>query len=443
MTGGLASNGYNAATNEYFNATIGRVTRYTTTTSGSNLVAVASSRKILLGESKSTGIPILHESHGVGGLVFAADGTLLITAGDGASYNIEDGGSISHTYYAQALTDGIIRTQENVGAFRSQMLNSHNGKLLRISPVTGDGIASNPFYDASAPRSAKSRVWALGFRNPFRVSVKPGTGSANPLTGDIGEVFVGDVGWNLWEELNIVKAPGTNFGWPLYEGHTAQTGYTAFETQNGDEPNTFGTCSGRANYRFKDLLRQDNAAGDKSVYNPCNSSQLIGTNNRYIHARPAIDWRHGQDIARVGKFNTSGVATNPTIGTAESNVVGTPFRGNCSAGGAWYTGTNGTFPAEYKNTFFALDYGGNWIRRLSLDFTDVVTRVDNFASSAGAVVCIAENPLDGTIATVDIGGNTVKKITYGGNQPPVAKLSANIRFGSSPLVSKFYRKYFV
>ena len=253
MTGGLAANGYNAATNEYFNATIGRVTRYTTTTSGGNLTSVASSRKILLGESKSTGIPILHESHGVGGLVFAADGTLLITCGDGASYNVADGGSISHTYYAQALTDGIIRTQENVGAFRSQMLNSHNGKLLRISPVTGDGIVSNPFYDASVPRSAKSRVWAFGFRNPFRVSAKPGTGSTNPLTGDIGEIFVGDVGWNTWEELNTVKAPGTNFGWPLYEGHTALSSYVAFETQNGDEPNTFGTCSGRPNYRFKDF----------------------------------------------------------------------------------------------------------------------------------------------------------------------------------------------
>ena len=43
MTGGLAANGYNAATNEYFNATIGRVTRYTTTTTGGNLASVASS----------------------------------------------------------------------------------------------------------------------------------------------------------------------------------------------------------------------------------------------------------------------------------------------------------------------------------------------------------------------------------------------------------------
>ena len=437
LTGGLAANGYNATTNEYFNATIGRVTRYTTTTTSGNLVAVASSRKVLLGESKSTGIPILHESHGVGSLAFAADGTLLITCGDGASYNIEDGGSISHTYYSQAITDGIIRPEENVGAFRSQMLNSHNGKLLRISPETGDGIPSNPFYNASAPRSAKSRVYALGLRNPFRMSVKPGTGSTNPATGDIGEVFIGEVGWNTWEEQNVCKVPGANFGWPLYEGQTEQGGYMAMSIQNLDEPNIFGTCSGRSFFLFKELIRQDNGAGNKSVFNPCNSSQLIGTNNRHIHARPALDWRHGQDIARVPKFDASGVATAPTIGTAESNTVGTPFRGNCSAGGIWYTGAGNSFPAAYKNTFIAADYGGTWIRRFTIDFTDVVTRVDNFVSSAGAVVCVTENPLDGSVVVVDIGANTVKKITYGGNQPPVARLTSNVTYGSSPLTVNF------
>ncbi|MGZ5220635.1 MAG: PQQ-dependent sugar dehydrogenase, partial [Chitinophagaceae bacterium] len=327
MTDGVIANGYNPATNDYFKATIGRVTRYTTTTTGGNLVAIPASRKVLIGESKSTGIPILHESHGVGSLAFAADGTLLITCGDGASYNVVDGGSISHTYYSQALADGIIRSEENVGAFRSQMLNSHNGKLLRINPENGDGVSSNPFYDALAPRSPKSRVWALGLRNPFRMSVKPGSGSTNPTAGDIGEVFVGDVGWGTWEEQNIVKAPGTNFGWPLFEGHTPEAGYTALNTQNRDEPNTFGACNGRTHFRFKDLLRQDNAAKIKSVYNPCNGTELIGAHNRYIHARPSIDWRHGQNIARVGKFDVNGVAINPIIGTPASETVGSPFGG--------------------------------------------------------------------------------------------------------------------
>ena len=160
---------YNANTNNYNSATIGRVTRYATTTGGGNLTAVTASRTILIGESKTTGIPVLYESHGVGSLVFAADGTLLVSTGDAASYLAPDIGSKVETYYIQALADGIMRDNENVGAFRSQMLNSLCGKILRIDPVTGNGISSNPFYDASFPMSAKSRVWTLGLRNPFRM----------------------------------------------------------------------------------------------------------------------------------------------------------------------------------------------------------------------------------------------------------------------------------
>jgi glucose/arabinose dehydrogenase len=68
------------------------------------LVADLSTRKILLGESKTNGFPILHESHGIGSLVFASDGTLLASCGDGASYNVTDAGSSSDTYYSQALS---------------------------------------------------------------------------------------------------------------------------------------------------------------------------------------------------------------------------------------------------------------------------------------------------------------------------------------------------
>src|SRR5690606_11667810 len=200
--------------------------------SGNTITADMATRKVLLGESASTGVPILYESHGTGGLVFAQDGTLLLTSGDGASYTDPDGGNLSYTYYTQALADGIITPAENVGAFRSQLLNSHSGKLLRINPENGDGMSSNPFYDASAPRSPKSRVWALGLRNPFRMTVKPGSGSTNPSAGDIGEIFIGDVGWSAWEEMNVAKVPGSNFGWPIYEGHEIMSSYNNLSTLN-------------------------------------------------------------------------------------------------------------------------------------------------------------------------------------------------------------------
>ena len=38
-----------------------------------------------------------------------------------------------------------------------------------IDAETGDGLLSNPFYDVNNPRSAQSRTYSLGFRNPFRI----------------------------------------------------------------------------------------------------------------------------------------------------------------------------------------------------------------------------------------------------------------------------------
>jgi len=429
---------YNAATNEYLAATIGRVTRYKTVTSGGNLVADLTTRTILIGESKSTGIPILHESHGIGSLVFASDGTLLVSAGDAASYNTTDAGNLAETYYAQAITDGIIRANENVGAFKSQMLNSHDGKILRIDPVTGNGISSNPFYSASSPRSAKSRVWALGFRNPFRFCVRPGTGSTNPLTGDIGEIYVGDVGWTTYEELNIIRTGASNCGWPIFEGLTAQSSYAAATTSNKDEPNPLygsGGCT-QQYFTFQNLIKQATADNLKTLYNPCNASTAIsgGNSNRFFHRVPAIDWKHGVDSARVKKFtgNILGVAQ---IGTAASGVTGTPFRGNAASGSTWYTGT--MFPAAYRNTYFQADYGGTWLKNFTIQFTDQVQDVNAFSTGWAAIVCVTENPLDGSMFCVDLGTSSIKRIAYGGNQPPVVVMSSNKKYGVAPLAVNF------
>ncbi len=424
--------GYNPATNEYYKATIGRVTRFQATMNGTNLVSDPANRLILIGETPSTGIPQLYESHGVGALAFADDGTLIVSTGDGASYSSNDGGSASETYYLQALADGIIRSEENVGAFRSQMLNSLNGKILRINPANGDGLPSNPFYDASAPRSAKSRVYAFGFRNPYRFSIKPGTGSTNPAAGDIGEIFIGDVGYNTWEEMDIIKEPGVNCGWPLFEGLTPVLGYFNLHTVNKDEPNPLydGTTCKQQYFKFEDLIKQATADQIKTVFNPCDNTQPIGTGNRYYHLRPSLDWRHGADVARVGIFNGNDAAV-ATIGTPESGVTGTPFRGNCAVGGFWYTGTQ--FPAKYRYTFFMADYGGKWIKSIGVKFTDDVESVKDFGSGFVAIACLIQNPLDGSMVFVDIGKGLVRTVSYGGNQLPVPVLKSDKIYGPSVL----------
>jgi glucose/arabinose dehydrogenase len=128
-------------------------------------------------------IPSDSESHTVGSLAFGKDGSLFVSIGDGASYNRVD-----------------------VRADRVQDINSLSGKVLRIDPLTGRGLSDNPFYNGDA-NANRSKVYQSGLRNPFRISVDEST----------GRLFVGDVGWTKWEEINT-GAAGANFGWPFYEG---------------------------------------------------------------------------------------------------------------------------------------------------------------------------------------------------------------------------------
>ena len=56
----------------------------------------------------------------------------------------------------------------------------------------------------------KDEIWAMGLRNPWRFS----------FDWTSGDLFIGDVGQNAWEEVNYEPAGsgGKNYGWRCYEG---------------------------------------------------------------------------------------------------------------------------------------------------------------------------------------------------------------------------------
>ena len=54
---------------------------------------------------------------------------------------MDSGGAVTASYAPQAIADGILRPKEDVGAFRAQLVDCLNGKILRIDPATGNGIA--------------------------------------------------------------------------------------------------------------------------------------------------------------------------------------------------------------------------------------------------------------------------------------------------------------
>jgi glucose/arabinose dehydrogenase len=124
------------------------------------------------------------QNHSVGGLKFDPQGNLWVSLGDGSLSARPDKLSL------RALTPDNLQ-----------------GKVLRIDPKTGNGVPGNPFFDEANPKSAESRVWSMGYRNPFRFALSPTTTLP----------YVGDVGWNTYEML-MIGTPASNFGWPCMEG---------------------------------------------------------------------------------------------------------------------------------------------------------------------------------------------------------------------------------
>ncbi|NNK70336.1 MAG: hypothetical protein HKO96_07645, partial [Flavobacteriaceae bacterium] len=392
---------YDPNDNDYFEATISRLTKYQVDLNSSPLSTVSNSRQVLLGETKETGVPLTHQSHAGGTIVFGADGTLLVSTGDNASYSSVDDGNATETYFQQALNDGILRPDENVGAFRSQMTTSLCGKVLRLDPATGDGIPSNPLYDSNNPRSAESRMYAMGLRNPFRMSIQPGTGSTNPAVGFPGILHVTDVGWGTWEDLHIIDKPGLNAGWPLFEGLVAHTGY---QNTNAEYLDALGNPTG---LRFEDDCIQPTSWAD----NPDPALR------QFTHNRPEIAWKHGPPVApfdaRVPWFSGS-TPTDPQIGGSGSPTSGDMFNGNAAVAGVYLKNANlGSF---YEDKYFFSDYVRSFIGvgTMTDGTTNWFSDVELFAPHQyrAGIVHMAQNPLDGFIYYLEIGISDVRRISF-------------------------------
>ena len=428
---------YSDTTNDYYSPTIGRLTRYTATPAGTGYTVNLASRKILLGTTASNGIPSTFNGHVVNALLFGTDGTLLVSTGDGAQ-PYPDLGSFTDTYYAQALIDGVISPKENVGSLRAQLVDCLSGKILRLDPATGAGIASNPFYDAANPNAARSKVWALGFRNPFRMSLKPGTGSTIASAANPGALYVGDVGAQAWEELDVVDQGGQNFGWPLFEGLMPYAAFTNSDVYNRDAPNPLynvGGCTQQFFY-FQDLIKQATPSGTATFPNPCNPAQAIPAAIRtFVQTRPLIDWGHGAGPSRTGVFSGS-TATTVNVGAAGSPISGAQFGGNASLGGVFYPYSD--FPAQYRNTYFFGDYVGGWIRSLTVNSANQPSAVGNFVGSGAVPVAFAVSPSETGLFYVNFYPEEIRKITYGTVKvPPVAVATSNKTYGPSPLAVQF------
>jgi uncharacterized repeat protein (TIGR03806 family) len=108
----------------------------------------------------------------------------------------------------------------------AQNLDDLRGKILRLDVSPAQGYTIPPGNPLAGPEPAREpghqnnragpggrpEIFAWGLRNPWRFSFDP----------DSGKLWVGDVGFVNWEEIDLVSA-GDNLGWPLLEGNLCLT----------------------------------------------------------------------------------------------------------------------------------------------------------------------------------------------------------------------------
>lgn len=321
------------------------------------------------------GWPTQFDSHSIGALAFGPDGALYASGGDGGGWQFVDygqrGSPLNPIGDPPAGIGGVMTPPSaEGGALRAQDLRTEgdpvglNGVVIRIDPDTGEGFPGNPLGNHPDPNAR--RIIAYGFRNPFRIAIRPGT----------SQVWVGDVGWRLTEEINVIPAPGAgapvNFGWPCYEGSGPQPSYQA------------------TGLTICEQLYADPGAVTFPLF-------------EYVRGGFV---RPGDDIC----------------GNANAALSGVTFY------------EAGSYPDTYRGVLFFTDYRRRciWTMHPGPDGTPSPQDVRTFGRVQALPVDLKRGP-GGDIFYVDIGGGAVHRIAYRPNALPRAVLTISPASGVAPL----------
>ncbi|MCC7377205.1 MAG: PQQ-dependent sugar dehydrogenase [Verrucomicrobiales bacterium] len=162
--------------------------------------AATNSEVILINQEDQAG------NHNGGDLHFGNDGYLYVSLGDEGNQNdaLNNSQRINKDFFSGILRLDVDRRPGNLAP------NPH----ASVRPGTYLVPADNPWVGATSfngvsvdPATVRTEFWAVGLRNPWRMSFDPAT----------GDLWVGDVGGDSREEINWVTRGG-NYGWAYREG---------------------------------------------------------------------------------------------------------------------------------------------------------------------------------------------------------------------------------
>jgi|GEM_PF-478817 len=313
-------------------------------------------------------------SHSIGSLAWGPDGYLYISGGEGASFVATDYGNFDNPLGdpPTALTP-LAPPAAQGGALRAQIVTPpvatppfptwFAGKIIKFDTVAGVPLLNPLTVPVPSP------VVASGLRNPFRITFRPST----------NELWIGDVGWNDWEEINVipnVTAQGyKNFGWPCYEGAGPQPGY---------QSTGLAVCQ-----------------------------NLYGTPG--AAAQPFYAYNHASDVIPGDGCGAGGSAVS---------------------GLAFYTGNN--YPSTYHGALFFSDYSRQciWAIPQGANGNPDPSLRSPFLIKGGSPVQLQMGP-DGNLYYVDISGSIHRVVYSGGNHPPSAVVTASATAGPLPLLVTF------
>ena len=275
------------------------------------------------------------------------------------------------------------------------------GKILRIHP-NPDGAYSIPEGNLfPGSRDGSPEIYAMGIRNPFRISVDDATGTL--YFGDVGPNVSPELGVNPvgYEEINATKTAG-NFGWPLFIGPNEALPLFDFERKQEIA-------------RFKPESPQNPSPRNTGILN-------------LPPAKPALIW-----------YSTVASKEFPTLGSGGRSIMAGPVYHFDAANPSMIK-----LPEELNGRLFIYEWMRNWIQ--TVDLGSRGPRIEPFLPAMNFRRPIdMKLGTDGALYVIEYGDqwwenadSRIARVVYRrGNRAPAAKLIAAETAGRQPVTLAF------